>query len=109
MLPSASPLLLPTTIALLFLTPPLLLLLLILLLQGLALTSLLDLFRALVQANAKGLAFPDLLAALRSAAKGAASTASGASLGGGPLARQTVGNVARCVAATCAAATEAQR
>jgi hypothetical protein len=80
-----------------------------LLLQGLALSSLLDLLRALVQANAKGLAFPDLLAALRNAAKGAASTASGTSLGGGPLARQTVGNVARCVAATCAPATEAQR
>ncbi|CAM9481770.1 unnamed protein product, partial [Ectocarpus sp. 8 AP-2014] len=69
------------------------------LLQGLALASLLNLFKILVGINHKGMGFDDLLGALQS----------GVANGGDRLQKQAIGNIARCMAVLCAQTSDAAR
>ncbi|CAM9131475.1 unnamed protein product, partial [Ectocarpus sp. 12 AP-2014] len=69
------------------------------LLQGLALASLLNLFKILVGINHKGMGFDDLLGALQN----------GVANGGDRLQKQAIGNIARCMAVLCAQTSDASR
>eukprot|EP00903_Cladosiphon_okamuranus_P016633 g15341.t1 len=69
------------------------------LLQGLALASLLNLFKILVGINHKGMGFDDLLVALQN----------GMANGADRLQKQAIGNIARCMAVLCAQTSDSAR
>ena len=71
------------------------------LLQGLARSTLVSFLQELVDAGYSGMSFPDVLEALYSRSTSPSS--------GGEMAKQSVGNVAKCVAGICARASAVDR